>query len=153
MAAGFISRIRSAYRYELDFYRKFHKNGINWWIHAVAIPVEWTSWQVLLCLFKCHLMTALIIAVYYMLINSKISIVAALSQFVFSWFAEMIVGIVDGNHYSSILIAIIMQAVAWTLQVGIGHHMVEKNSPGMTTSLTLNSIVLSPILAWDCFTE
>jgi hypothetical protein len=119
----------------------------------VAIPVEWTSWQVLLCLFKCHLMTALIIAVYYVLISSKISIVAALAQFVFSWFAEVIVGTVNGNHYNSILIAIIMQAVAWTLQVGIGHNMVEKNSPGMTTSLTLNSIVLSPILAWDCFTE
>ena len=38
---------------------------------------------------------------------------------------------------------------AWVVQVGVGHALVEGNKPGMVEQLTVNSVVLSPLLAWD----
>jgi uncharacterized membrane protein YGL010W len=49
------------------------------------------------------------------------------------------------------MIAGIIHLVAWSLQVGVGHILLEKNSPGFMTDLTLNAIVLSILLAWDVF--
>jgi hypothetical protein len=39
--------------------------------------------------------------------------------------------------------------VSWALQVGVGHWLLERNRPSMTTKLSLNSILLSVPLAWD----
>ncbi len=45
-------------------------------------------------------------------------------------------------------VAAALQSIAWAGQVGVGHWLVEKNQPGMATSLTLASVVLSPLMVW-----
>lgn len=45
-------------------------------------------------------------------------------------------------------VATAIQGVSWTGQVGVGHWLIERNHPGMATSLTMASVVLSPLLTW-----
>ncbi len=52
---------------------------------------------------------------------------------------------------TTLWIAGAIQAVSWCGQVCVGHWLVEKNQPGMTTGLTLASVVLSPLLTWYDF--
>jgi uncharacterized membrane protein YGL010W len=46
------------------------------------------------------------------------------------------------------LVAVGIQALAWSGQVGIGHKLIEGNNPGMASQLTAASVVLSPLLAF-----
>lgn len=144
--------LQDQYRSELLFYRQFHQHPINWWIHSIAIPIEWASWLIFLCYLQCHWMVATGTACYYLMIGSQISYIAAPAQLIFAFISSKICLAFD-NVYNSIIFAIGLQIVSWSLQVGVGHKLIEKNNPGMTTSLTFNSIILSPILAWDCKTK
>ena len=47
------------------------------------------------------------------------------------------------------VISLVLQFTAWFLQVYIGHSILEQNHPSMMKKLTINSIVLSLLLAWD----
>lgn len=145
--------IRQKYHSELRLYRKYHKHPVNWWIHFIAVPVEWSSWLIILSSFKCQWIVATITAIYYLYLDSELSKCAALAQFAFAFVASKVYAYFD-NYFHAILFAIILQLVSWTLQIGIGHKLIEKNDPSMVgEELTLNSIVLSPILAWDYITK
>ena len=142
-----VRSIRDAYQSELLFYTSFHKNETNWMIHAVSIPLEWTSWLLFLAILNIHWYVAVIAAVYYVILNSHRSIPAAIAQIVFCWVAERIFR--NAGTYPSLAIVAIVQLSSWFVQVYIGHKICEKNMPAMTVKLTLNSILLSPLLAWD----
>lgn len=45
-------------------------------------------------------------------------------------------------------VALGIQAFAWTGQVGVGHRLVERNSPSMATAFSAASVILSPLLAF-----
>jgi len=143
-----IQSLRDAYQSELLFYTSFHKNETNWAIHAVSIPFEWTSWLLFLAILNIHWHVAVIAAVYYVVINSYRSVPAAIAQIVLCWIAERIFQ--EVGTYPSLAIAATVQLSAWFVQVYIGHKIYEKNMPAMTVKLTLNSILLSPLLAWAC---
>ena len=42
-----------------------------------------------------------------------------------------------------------MYFMSWSIQVLVGHFFIEGNSPGFTTQCSFNSIIFSPLLAWD----
>ena len=143
-----IQSVRNAYKSELLFYLQYHRNHVNWAIHAVSIPLEWTSWLLFLVPLKMHWCVALITALYYVLINSSMAIHAALAQIIYCWIAEQV--FTACGYYKSLAIVALVQLSSWFVQVYIGHKIYEKNLPAMTVKLTLNSIILSPLLAWDC---
>lgn len=148
------SILQKSYRNELIFYRKFHQHYINLWIHAIAIPIEWISFLLFLSIFKLQWFVVTITGIYYILATgSKICYYAAFAQFCYGIIATKMFSHLNNVIFSTILVSILMQVVSWTLQVIIGHRMIENNNPGMTTSLTFNSIILSPILAWDYITQ
>lgn len=124
---------------------------MNWIIHAVSIPLEWISWLLFLAILNIHWYIAATAAIYYMAINSKMSKPAAVAQFFFCWLAEIIYHRV--GLYPSLAIVAIVQFCSWFVQVYIGHKIYEQNMPAMTVKLTLNSILLSPLLAWDSPTK
>ena len=148
---SFLDSIRTAYKSELLFYLQYHQNRVNWMIHAVSIPLEWTSWLLFLVMLKIHWYVALMTALYFVSIGSPMAIPAAFGQIGFCWVAEYIFLI--SGYYKSFAIFALVQLCSWCVQVYIGHKVYEKNLPAMTVKLTLNSIVLSPLLAWDYVIE
>ncbi len=139
--------IRKAYNEELKFFLSYHRNRVNWMIHAITIPLEWTSWLLFLTIFRIHWLIAVPTAVYFVILDSPMSLLAAVAQIFFCWFAQYIYQITGLNL--AIGIVVFVQLSSWFLQVYIGHKVFEKNLPAMATKLTCNSIILSPLLAWD----
>jgi uncharacterized membrane protein YGL010W len=144
---NFAKEIRKIYREELLFYSKYHQNKTNWMIHAVTIPIEWITWFMILCYFNIELVTATIISAYYLMVQTKMSIPSALSQFLIAFMARYLCDCMSMNAiiYSILLI----QAFSWFVQVFIGHRIFEGNLPAMTKKLSFNSVILSMLLSWD----
>jgi uncharacterized membrane protein YGL010W len=142
--------IRACYEDELTFYRKYHTHSINNAIHMVCVPLEWTAFLILANVVQLHYVVSVIIAAYYLLLHSKAKYIAAIGHMVLAFVSTVIYsGARSLGWWYVMVVAVGMQLGAWTLQVGVGHHMFEKKSPAMTDKLTLNSIILSVILAWD----
>lgn len=140
---------RQYYLDELSFFKSFHTNRINWIIHAVTIPLEWTATLIILSIFGIHWYVAAVIGIHHFLIGARVSSAAAVAQFVFCYIAQHI-----RNYFGNtkaFLLALLVHICAWITQVCIGHWLFEKNSPAMATRLTINSVALSVLLAWDSY--
>jgi len=151
-----LSDLRSAYRKELHFYRQYHQHPVNWRMHAVLVPVEWTAWLLLLAPLGLHWPLALLSAAYYLFLDCHLSLVsvfvaAASAQMLFALTAHHAHLALYGYGYGSgsASVAVAMQAVAWVLQVCVGHWLIEGNNPAMASALTCNAVLLSPLMAWD----
>uniref|UniRef100_A0A7S3Z7L6 Uncharacterized protein n=1 Tax=Lotharella globosa TaxID=91324 RepID=A0A7S3Z7L6_9EUKA len=147
-----ILHLRTEYNKELKFYLRFHQHRVNRRIHAFAVPLEW--WSFLLAATAIHNAMPWAIALgsagYYLLLSSKLNatthIGASIAQVVMAFAATRLALL--GSIRSTLLCAGTVHGISWALQVGVGHWMIEKNNPGMATQLTMNSIILSPLLAW-----
>lgn len=145
---AFLNEIQREYIVELRLYQRHHRNRINWVIHAVTIPIEWTCWLMFAAyISNLHWIIGTITAVYFILLNSNVSAACAIFQIIYAVIAEYLVSSYD--TWTAISLACVMQLVAWILQVCVGHWLLERNNPAMMTKLTLNSVVLSTLMAWD----
>ena len=148
-----LRRLQLAYDEELVFYRGFHQHPLNVAIHGVCVPAECWAYNTmasLLPLLRLHWVAACLTAGYYLLLRPAPSLAvfaAALSQLAFAASADTAKQRL--GHLYVFGLAVLVQGLAWTLQVGVGHKLIEKNAPGLQTRLTLNSVVLSHLLAWD----
>ncbi len=154
--------MRIAYKDELCLYRKHHLHLINWFIHVVCIFIEWFSYIHIIAIFLCYqssLSTFLLVyggqaslAVYAIICKPGfIGILVAVGH-VFIAFMSLHSAAVDlyiNNTYWLMIISIVAQLLSWFMQVFVGHFMIEKNKPSMTQRLSINSVVLSLLLAWD----
>lgn len=135
------------YKKEFAHFSAFHRHRINWLIHVVTIPLEWLSWLLVLCVYDLEYVFSAALALYYVVINSRMSLIAAVAHILFAFIAR--------NCYmrlgttNSLLAFGIIQVSAWALQVLVGHRLFEKNLPSMATNLSLNSVFLSVLMAWD----
>jgi uncharacterized membrane protein YGL010W len=138
------------YERELKFFRQFHQNKINLVIHSICIPVEWFSWLIIIKYIHSNLpwLISISVAIYYLLIQQKrIIYLASFAHILFALMIDQLF-IMFSRSYLWIA-ALIFNLISWAIQILIGHYYFEKNSPGMATKLTLNSIVLSVLLCWD----
>lgn len=144
LAAQYFQR---EYKREFAHYSAFHRNQVNWFIHVVTIPLEWVSWLLVMCIIDLEWIMSITLALYYIVINSRMSYVAAMAHIMFAFVARIMYERL-GLGYS--LIAFMsVQLIAWTLQVLVGHTIFENNLPSMATNLSLNSVFLSVLMAWD----
>jgi uncharacterized membrane protein YGL010W len=141
-------KVRKMYREELLFYSKYHQNTTNWTIHALTIPMEWISCFMILCYFNLEWLVAVIVAAYYLLIQTKMSTQSAASQFLIAWLSRYLFNNMTIN--TIICLIFLVQILSWFFQVIIGHRIFEGNLPAMATKLSLNSVILSMLLCWDC---
>ena len=141
--------LRLEYTKELSFFKNFHKNKANWAIHAITIPMEWTASLLIISIFHMHWTVAAATATYHLILQSKNSIAAFLAQILFCCIAHSLhLRLGDLN---SLLAAVSIHIFAWLTQVLIGHGILEGNAPAMATKLTINSVMLSVLLAWDSY--
>lgn len=146
-----VRAVRRAYVEELAFFKRFHLNRVNWIIHAVTIPVEWTATLIILSVVGLHWHVAIATGLYHLVLGSRVSVQAAVAQIVFGYFAHYLSSNENASTVHLLCIAMAMNGFAWFAQVVVGHWMFEGNSPAMATKLTANSVVLSVILAWDSY--
>jgi len=153
-AADALLRLEAAASAELSFYRAHHRNRLNWWLHACAVPVEWTSWLILVRLVAWWLPYVLQSWIALLVLAATRSMVLAGAQIPLAALSDCAVrvcGVCGGAHV--LAAAAICWLVSWMVQVGIGHWLVERNQPGMATSLTALSVLLSVSMAWDSRAE
>jgi uncharacterized membrane protein YGL010W len=138
---------RAAYQTELLFYREHHQSVINWNIHRVCIPLEWLSWFLLVSYICNPLLIAVIAATYYLIIGSPGSVKASFSVLIMGYFGVSLLRVLLPLH--PWVTSLLVQVIAWLLQVGVGHRYFEKNAPGMFKKITLNSVVLSLLITFE----
>ena len=139
---------RRAFFREVAFYRDYHQHPWNWRIHAVSVPLEVMTFLVPLACVNPRLPVAVSIAIalYALVLDPPRTIVPAAVTGLLGLAAERL-SAVSGRTQMALLVAAFLHATSWVLQVAIGHWLIEKNRPAMQDKLTLNSIVLSPVLA------
>lgn len=143
--------LRQNYDQELSFHRKFHQNKHNKYIHAICIPLEWISWYIFFAIIHMRLNYAvgICLACYYCILKiSTPSLFGALFHILVPHFCNSMCAMCD-RMWQPIVSAVIVQILAWYFQVYVGHIMYEKNKPALTSRLTVNSILVSLLLAWD----
>jgi uncharacterized membrane protein YGL010W len=139
--------LRASYQSELSFYQEHHQNRINWNIHCVCIPLEWLSWF-LLCSYICNpLSIAVIVATYSMIIGSPGSLKASFSVLVMGYFGVSLLMSLSPQH--PWVTSLLVQIIAWLVQVGVGHRYFEKNAPGILKKISFNSVVLSLLMTFE----
>jgi uncharacterized membrane protein YGL010W len=142
--------VKRSFENELKFYKAHHGNSWNWAIHAVTVPMEWVSWFILLSYVRylCVPLSSLV-AMYYVALDVKMSLPTAAAITILGFSARNMTAWLTFPR--AWWVALVLQAAAWAAQVLIGHRFFERNSPGMLKRLTLNSVVLSWLLAWEPF--
>lgn len=142
--------LRKEYEKELKFYQSYHKNEINWRIHAICIPLEWLAWLSFLKYIHNWLpwIVSILIAFYYLFLGKRLIIFASsCAHLLFAFLIDKLFLLFSPSYIW--LGVIVMYVASWSVQIFIGHYYFEKNSPAMATRLTLNSIVLSVLMSWD----
>lgn len=143
--------LRSMYEDELMLYKRHHRNGVNRMLHVVLVPMEWTSWLMMISIVRLQWMVALTVAVYYLTLSRSASKYAACGQLISAALSSYLCNCMKSNFTNVTLLAASIQLACWIIQVLIGHYIFEQNNPSMSTRLTLNSVVLSLLLAWDVY--
>jgi uncharacterized membrane protein YGL010W len=82
-------------------------------------------------------------------LGTRISFAACAAQIIFCKIAERVFYYL--GVYQSVALALLVHVMSWAVQVLIGHRMYERNLPAMATKLTINSVFLSVLLAWDSY--
>jgi uncharacterized membrane protein YGL010W len=145
--------MHEAYMAELRLYRAHHQNVYNWGLHCIAVPLEWFTYCLLMSLASRALGGK---NLYYALLGA-IALYNALLDFPFGWIAAVALLCLSGGamHIAAhrrplelVLGSVLVHATSWLLQVGVGHWLLERNSPSMATKLSANSVLLSLLLAW-----
>ena len=143
--------IRREYYAEARLYKVHHQHFANWCIHSITVPAEFFSFVLLAQYFGLDAVVCLaisgIIAAYYLLIPCPASSAAAYGVVLTSWWSVVVYDYLRPPQVW--ILALVVQFIAWCLQVVVGHYMIEQNSPAMGKRLTANSVVLSFLLAWD----
>lgn len=139
---------------DLGIYRSAHQEWRNRHIHYVMIPVECFSIQIFVRLLAGNLVNILVASSLAILsITVATAAVPGIGSFIFhagsSWLSNWIV-----THHTlqtTILIGMICWTAAWTIQVGIGHFLFEKNSPNIANMNTVSylAMALSVLIAWS----
>lgn len=143
--------LRSMYMDELTLYKRHHRNEVNRLLHMVLVPIEWTSWLMMMSIVRLQWMVALTVAVYYLTLSRSMSYYAACGQIISAALSSYLCNCMQSNISNVTLLAASIQFACWIIQVLIGHYIFEQNSPSMSTRLTLNSVILSLLLAWDVY--
>lgn len=145
---------RNEYNEEFKLFRRHHKDKINRWIHLWTVPMEWFSSFLLLSLVLSStvvLWLMLVLSAYFFALNSKNKYYVIFAHVTIVIAALHVSSIL--TVFTSIITAVSMQLFAWVTQVGIGHKLIEKNSPSMTKKFTFNSVLVSLLLVADNITK
>jgi len=144
-------KLRTLYERERSIYLKSHQNPWNRRLHQITVSMEWLAAFVLIATVNPILsfLVALGTAIYLAICSHELtSRLVALWTLLVAECASIIVTSVVASTTEAVVLAGVLQAVAWAVQVPLGHWLIEKNSPSMATHFTLNSVVLSLLLAF-----
>lgn len=145
-----MTSLKHRYQQELTFFKAFHQHALNKLIHALTIPLEWFGWTVLLALLPpLHWLMTIFVAGFILLSGANMSLLAAVMHVCMAMAVDLV-----RRHLatlSMVTIAIGVQLVSWTVQVAIGHKMLEKNNPAMATKLTVTSVLWSTCIGLDTY--
>ena len=145
--------LQSQHHRDLKIYRAAHCERRNRILHWILIPVE--CWSILL-LFTALLPLQITIAAGLVLGLTSLIIatknILGVTAFVFHLIAIWICWVVQSWGTAFALeIAGGSWIIAWTLQVGIGHWMWEKNQPNISNTAQVSYLAMcqSILIAWS----
>lgn len=137
------------YQNEFRLYQASHMNKWNIFIHHCTVPLEWFSCLVFISLSHViftWILTMLVI-ICLLVLRSKNKYSACFCHLILCAGATITAN--TYNPLNKIKLSCILQIIAWFLQVCIGHFLIERNSPSMTKQLTMFSVTVSLLLAFD----
>jgi uncharacterized membrane protein YGL010W len=138
--------VSMVYEKDLVFFKKFHRNVVNQYIHAITIPLEWLGWVIVLRLLSpMHWIVTIVISFLIIIAKSRCSVFAAGFHILLAVVAQ--VAALDA--YQALVVTVALQLLSWLTQVVIGHYILEKNNPAMMTKLTTASVAWSLCLCFD----
>mmetsp|Transcript_3567 Transcript_3567/g.12822 ORF Transcript_3567/g.12822 Transcript_3567/m.12822 type:complete len:156 (-) Transcript_3567:212-679(-) len=146
--ASVVQRLRAEYAKELALYESCHQQRLNVLIHMAMVPVEVgvsLAWLGLLSPV-IPVLLAVGTAAYYLVLQTPYSLLAAAGQCVLGFSALALAR--RCQPIQLCLWTVPLYVVSWVMQIVVGHGLLEKKKPAMATQLSLNSVVLSVLMAW-----
>jgi len=160
----FIKLLQDQHEMDLQIYRTAHTNMWNRTLHWMMIPLETFAFLATVAVLLSRIkplssksnelaMQAFgwTLGIVSLLISGK-SILIGLASFLFhtvaASFASRLVQILD--PMSTLAVAFFTWTVAWILQVGVGHWILEGNQPNLanTNEVSWLAMTQSVLIAW-----
>lgn len=146
----YIEKLRHQHIKDLELYQLSHGEWRNRWIHYFMIPIECFAFQL-----ACTLIGLRWIGYGQSVLSIQISTRPSLTwssglYHIFSvWIAHHMVTVLSA--YSVMLIALILWCFAWTVQVGLGHWICERNQPNVANIAEVSYLAMltSTLIAWS----
>lgn len=160
-----------AYERERVWYASHHRHPVNRWLHACTVPWEWVATTLVasslgaqaasaqaaaVCAVAAAPCAAIAVAVARSRRRASLATPAAAAVAFHAATAaggprawRALVKACGASTPTALLACAGVNALAWGIQVGVGHWMVERNQPGMASNLTLTATLTSVLLAWD----
>jgi len=123
---------------QASYYRSYHGNWVNRIIHFISVPIIIYGLWILLGAKTQAILVVL--ALYYAALDLLTAVFLVPILYVLYYFATETVATM-GEDYSFTL-AIWLQIMCWTVQVGIGHFLFEGRKPALLDSLF--QVIISP---------
>jgi len=118
------------------------------------IPVECFSFQLFIRGVGGTIVSSLVTVILAtasktVAIQPTIGVASFMFHITSGWFAGMIVGAYDVK--TALIISVGCWAVAWAVQLGIGHYLLEKNSPNVANlrEVSYLAMCVSVLIAWS----
>ena len=131
---------------QYNFYKKYHSNPINVFIHIICIPMIFWSTSVLLSsiqvinnIFNLTFFVSFFYSIYYQFLNLRLGQIMSIFL-ILSWYTA---SLFYYNNENSIRYALAINIVSWILQF-IGHGLFEGKKPALIDNL-VQAFLIAPM--------
>lgn len=154
MTSSILRRFQSQHLKDLQTYRRAHQEWRNRFVHYAMIPVACFSFQLAVRLVTGNVVSTLlawILASLSLLVATQLRLGVAVFLFHISsgGLANSITH--HCNTTTTISTALASWTMAWGVQVGLGHYILERNSPNVSNMMEVSylAMCLSTLIAWS----
>ena len=151
----FFDQLRRQHRLDLKIYRSAHREWRNRMLHWLLIPIECGSALLLGAIvlpFECIVLVGMGLGTLsFILAESRLVGCACwcFHALALAVCRQTLVSV--GSNLGVFVVALVAWTVAWALQVGVGHWVLEKNQPNVADMGTVSylAMVQSVLIAWS----
>ena len=133
-------------KYQYNFYKLYHKDTINVWIHIFCIPMIVWSGSLLLTpivVYNEYINLTFFIALLYGFYYLVLDLFLGRLMFLFMITNWLTTYLFYYNTQSPLFWALVINVTAWVLQI-LGHKIFEGNQPAFMDSL-IQSFLIAPM--------
>ena len=149
-----VEKLKRRHVIDLKIYRLAHCHPFNRFLHWILIPIEcWSALLLCALIFPKSLTVLIGIALGALSLILSTNTIVGMATFLFHVASLVLIHQIQEMYcpMEAFGIATTAWTLAWALQVGVGHWMIEKNQPNVANvqNVSYLALVQSVLIAWS----